>query len=70
VRLFVSWNGATDVSSWRVLAGQSPNALKPVATTPSAGFETGIPVSRHATYYVVQALDAARRVLSASRPVS
>jgi len=70
VRLFVSWNGATDVSSWRVLAGQSPNALKPVATTPVAGFETGIPVSRHATYYVVQALDAARRVLSASRPVS
>jgi hypothetical protein len=69
VRLFVSWNGATDVSSWRVLAGPAPGALKAVATAATTGFETDIPVSRSARYYVVQALDAAGRVLATSRRI-
>ena len=38
----VSWNGATGVSSWRVLAGPSPAALAPLATAARSGFQTTI----------------------------
>ena len=38
----VSWNGATDVASWRVLAGASPSALAPSTSAPKAGFQTTI----------------------------
>ncbi len=60
--VYASWNGATDVASWRVLAGQST-----VATGARAGFETAIPVRSSATSFTVQALDAHGRVLGTSR---
>ena len=37
-----SWNGATTVSSWRVLAGSSSSSLAPLLTAPKGGFETAI----------------------------
>ena len=37
----MSWNGATDVAAWQVLAGPSPSTLAPVgAPVANAGFET------------------------------
>ena len=47
--VYASWNGATQVASWRVLAGPSvagPGAsrLTVVATAAKSGFETAIPV--------------------------
>ena len=40
-----SWNGATDVASWRVLAGAAPDlADGRLTTAPSSGFETTIAV--------------------------
>jgi EmrB/QacA subfamily drug resistance transporter len=65
-----SWNGATKLSSWKVLAGQSASTLKPVATKAKAGFETSIPVSQGATTYELEALDAHGRVLGTSAPFS
>ena len=59
--VYASWNGATQVSSWRVLAGQST-----VSTAARSGFETAIPVQSSATVFRVQALDAYRRVLGTS----
>jgi EmrB/QacA subfamily drug resistance transporter len=59
--VYASWNGATNVSSWRVLAGQST-----VAAAARAGFETAIPVQSSATAFTVQALDSHRRVLGTS----
>jgi EmrB/QacA subfamily drug resistance transporter len=59
--VYASWNGATQVSSWRVLAGQST-----VSTAARSGFETAIPVQSSATAFRVQALDAHRRVLGTS----
>ncbi len=35
-----SWNGATDVSSWRVLAGKQPGALAAQATIAAVDFES------------------------------
>jgi hypothetical protein len=63
---YASWNGATDVSSWQVLAGGSPGALAPVARTGKRGFETAIAVRSAAPYFQVQALGASGQVLSSS----
>jgi arylsulfotransferase ASST len=66
VTLHVSWNGATEVTRWRVLAGDLAHALWPVATVSKHGFETGIVVRSDAPYFAVQALGASGRVLGRS----
>jgi hypothetical protein len=67
--VYASWNGATDVASWRVLAGATPRAMAPVAQAPRSGFETAVaaPVAASATYVQVQALDASGGVIGVSR---
>jgi hypothetical protein len=67
--VYASWNGATDVSSWRVLGGQTATALHALATSKRTGFETAISTGRYADV-AVQALDAARHVLGQSGPQS
>ena len=69
--VYASWNGATLVASWRVLAGSSAKSLKIVALGPRTGFETAIALPRgtQGPYVTVQALDAAGRVLGVA-PVS
>ncbi|MHB8243071.1 MAG: arylsulfotransferase family protein [Solirubrobacteraceae bacterium] len=66
VTVYASWNGATNVSSWRVIGGGSPVGLTPIATVPVAGFETVITVHSTDRYYAVQALDASGQVLGSS----
>jgi len=63
-----SWNGATEVASWQVLAGASPTSLAPVASAPRTGFETSIAVSSTPTpaYLAVQALSASGAVIGLS----
>jgi hypothetical protein len=61
--VYVSWNGATQVVSWRVLAGGSSNHLKTVATHARSGFETAIKLSKSYRVYEVQGLDAKGNVL-------
>ncbi len=38
--VYASWNGATGVASWRVLAGGSASAMTPLTTRARSGFET------------------------------
>jgi hypothetical protein len=66
--VYASWNGATGVSSWRVLAGASPHGLKAVAEGARTGFETAIQVPAGATgpYVAVQALGSGGQVLGSS----
>jgi Arylsulfotransferase (ASST) len=64
-----SWNGATEVASWRVLAGARPGALQPQTVVPSSGFESSTTLPKRYTYAAVQALDSAGRVLGTSRTV-
>jgi hypothetical protein len=66
----MSWNGATDVAAWRVLAGQSPNSLRAQATIPTSGFESSTTLSKKYAYAAVQALDSAGGVLGTSKPVA
>jgi hypothetical protein len=65
----VSWNGATQVASWKVLASASATALAPILTAPKSGFETTIKVSTAGPYVAVQALDASGNVLGTSATV-
>jgi Arylsulfotransferase (ASST) len=69
--VYASWNGATLVAGWRVLAGAGEKSLKPVAQAARGGFETAIslPAGTVGPYVSVQALDAAGGVLGASAPV-
>jgi Arylsulfotransferase (ASST) len=62
----VSWNGATQVTSWRVLAGASASALAPVATAAKSGFQTSISAPGSGPYVQVQALDASGNVIGTS----
>ena len=68
--VYASWNGATSVSTWRVLAGSSAATLTSVATVPKKGFETAIPLSTNATQFAVQALDEGGNVLATSPTVA
>jgi hypothetical protein len=61
-----SWNGATGVSSWRVLAAEQTGALTPQATVADSGFETSAILPQKYTRVAVQALDPAGRVLGSS----
>jgi hypothetical protein len=69
--VYASWNGSTQVSSWRVLAGPAPTSLAAVAQAPRSGFETAValPAGSAAPYVAVEALDAAGRTLAVSGPV-
>ena len=64
-----SWNGATEVPAWRVLAGSSPSTLAPAALARRHGFETRIEVHGEQPYFAVQALDSSGRVLGRSKTV-
>jgi outer membrane protein assembly factor BamB len=64
---FVSWNGATEVASWRFLAGRDAAHAVEVATTPRTGFETSAPVPDR-PYIAVEALDTGGRVLATATP--
>jgi hypothetical protein len=64
-----SWNGATDVASWRVLAGASSSALAPVASAAKAGFQTTITAHTAGPYVAAQALDEAGTVIGTSATV-
>jgi len=63
-KVYVSWNGATEVASWRVLSGASPASAEPVGSVARRGFETAVPVMNPGRYVAVQALDASGKVLA------
>jgi hypothetical protein len=66
--VYASWNGATQVVAWRVLAGPSTSRLTPVASQAKAGFETEIAVPHGYADLEVVALGAGSRALGRSKP--
>lgn len=69
VAVYTSWNGATEVASWRVEAGLSHADLSVITTQPRTGFETRIPLSGMPTntcYFRTTALDSTGAVLGQS----
>jgi hypothetical protein len=65
-----SWNGATDVAQWQVLAGPDRADLTPVTSVARAGFETTIHATSNEPYIAVQAEDANGAVLATSDAVT
>jgi hypothetical protein len=61
-----SWNGATGVAAWRLLAGRQPGSLTAKTTINVTGFESSTTLPERYDYVEVQALDAAGRLLGTS----
>jgi Arylsulfotransferase (ASST) len=70
--IYASWNGATQVASWRVLAGGAARSMHALLVAPRTGFETAIalPGGTIGPYLEVQALDATGAVLGSSASVA
>jgi hypothetical protein len=68
--VYASWDGATQVTAWKVLAGSNPNHLPVVATHAKTGFETAITLAKGAKVYKVQAVDAKGHLLRTSKAFS
>ena len=68
--VYASWNGATGVGAWQVLAGATPSTLAVVSTVPSGGFETAIAAPSAAAVFAVRALGPAGEVLGSSHAVA
>jgi hypothetical protein len=64
--LYASWNGATELAAWRLLAGSSAGDLRPGPTRPRQGFETALAAPSGASHAAVAALDAAGKTLARS----
>jgi hypothetical protein len=64
--VYVSWNGATEVKDWQLLAGVERNRLHPVHIVPKRTFETAIPLPSGAAWVAVRALDRRGRSLARS----
>ena len=64
--VYASWNGATKVASWRILAGSGAANLNVVQSQNLTGFETAISVPGHYQVFKVQALDGDGHVIGTS----
>jgi len=70
LEVYASWNGATEVSSWEVLAGPRPEQLEPLGSVARNGFETALSVQSPHPYVGVRAKDRSGRVLGTTAPVT
>jgi hypothetical protein len=64
--VWASWNGATTVSSWRLLAGPTAGSLSPLLTVGRRGFETAMAAPTGEPDFAVQALGSRGQVLGTS----
>jgi Arylsulfotransferase (ASST) len=67
--VYASWNGATSVASWGVLAGKQSSSLAYVGAARRTGFETAIAVASDGPYFAVEPHDASGHVLAQSATV-
>jgi len=63
VRIYVSWNGATEVSAWEVLAGPRADQTETLGSVARDGFETALSVQTPHPYVAVRAKDRSGRVI-------
>jgi hypothetical protein len=69
LEVYASWNGATEISSWEVLAGPRPDQLEPLGSVDRNGFETAMSVQSPHPYVAVRAKDRSGRVLGTTEPM-
>jgi len=66
---FASWNGATEIASWRLRAGAKRGALEDVLTKRKGGFETPLAVPDGLRFAAALALDRHGRELGRTRTI-
>lgn len=64
--VYASWNGATGVARWQLLAGPRKSDLSVIDTTASTGFETQLRTTHKERYVEVRALNSSGQVLGTS----
>jgi hypothetical protein len=69
-RVYASWNGATEVQRWRVVAEAKRGALTTIGTFAKTSFETRMWVPSTAPYLAVEAIGRSGQVLGTSAPVA
>ena len=66
--VYASWNGATEVASWRISTSYAANGrYQRALEAPKVGFETQIIIPRSAPYVIAEALSANGTVLGTSQ---
>lgn len=70
ITVYASWNGATSVAKWRVLAGAGLDSLRPVTERARTGFETALRARGGNRFVAVEALDGAGNQLGVSRALT
>jgi hypothetical protein len=66
VAAYASWNGATEVRAWQLLASKDADSLEPVASVSSQGFESVLRTDARGPHFAVRALDSHGFVLGQS----
>lgn len=66
--VFVSWNGATEVTQQRVIAGDDAASAESAQTVERDGFETEIPLDPGVAHVTLEALDDNSEVLATATP--
>ena len=66
---WVSWNGATGIADWELLAGEDPEALRPAGRRPRRRALAAMPRSPVAAVVAVQALDVSGHILGRSNVI-
>jgi len=69
VTVYASWNGATNVVRWLVLAGPDEDRLKPAGIFSKTGFETRMTLTASGKVYAVEALRGNGTTIARSRAV-
>jgi outer membrane protein assembly factor BamB len=67
VLVYASWNGATEVATWEVLAARHQGRLESLGVVPRNGFETAMVVRTSDPYVAVRAKDRSGQVLGTSK---
>lgn len=65
--VYASWDGATKLASWRLLAGSSTKRLTVVASRAKTGFETTMTLKARYRVFRLRAFDAGGHVLGTSK---
>jgi hypothetical protein len=69
LKLYASWNGATEVALWEVCSGPGPGLMEPLGSVPRDGFETAMLVQVTGSYLAVRAKDRTGEILGTSASV-
>ncbi len=70
IHLYAKWVGATGVQGWRVLAGDTPEALAPLGGAARPTTQVSLTVPNALPYFAIQALGAGEQVLATSPAVA